>query len=114
MNKKLLISSVSAALSVLPIAALAIQIQQGEPPIQTSSLNFLITGILQVLFPVFLGLAAIMFVIAAYLYLTAQGDPDKLKTARDVVIWSVVALILGLVSLSIGPVAVQLFTGGGT
>lgn len=98
-NKKSAAIFVSGILLTLPLIAGAINAQFGQPT-QRDFVE-IINGILNIMFPIFFALAAIIFLVAAYLFLTAQGDPEKLKTARDVIIWGVVAVIVAVVSVSI-------------
>lgn len=50
---------------------------------------------------VFGAIAVICFVIAGVLFLTAQGDAEKIKTARYAVIWGFAGVIIGIVAFSI-------------
>lgn len=43
----------------------------------------------------------ICFVIAAILFLTAQGDATKLKTAKSAFIWGVAGVVIGIVAFTI-------------
>jgi phosphoglycerol transferase MdoB-like AlkP superfamily enzyme len=55
-------------------------------------------GILQTVFYI---VAAIFIIIAAFKYLTAQGDPEKVGTARQMVIYAVIAIAVALLALVI-------------
>ncbi len=44
------------------------------------------------LFAVFIIVAAIFFVIAGYQYVTALGDPEKIKKANNAVLYGVIAV----------------------
>ena len=46
-------------------------------------------------------IAVVMFVAAGILFLTAQGAPEKLKTAKAAVLWGVVGVVVGLAAFSI-------------
>lgn len=50
---------------------------------------------------IFAAVAVICFVIAGILFLTAQGQPEKLKTARSAFIWGVAGVVVGIVAFSI-------------
>lgn len=50
---------------------------------------------------VFTAVAVIMFVVAGILFLTAHGEPEKIKTARSAVIWGVAGVIVGIAAFSI-------------
>lgn len=50
-------------------------------------------------------LAGVFIVYAAYLYLTAAGSEDKVKSASNVIIYAVVAIGVGLLSQVIVAIA---------
>lgn len=50
---------------------------------------------------IFGAVAVIMFVVAGIMFLTAQGDSEKLKTARSALIWGVAGVIIGIIAFSI-------------
>jgi len=49
--------------------------------------------------------AGVFIVYAAYLYLTAAGDSEKVKSASNVIIYAVVAIGVGLLSRVIVAIA---------
>ena len=50
---------------------------------------------------IFGAIAVICFVYAGIQFLTAQGAPEKLKTAKAAVLWGVVGVVVGLAAFSI-------------
>ncbi len=57
-----------------------------------------IVGYIQALF----WIAATLFIFyAAYLYLTAAGDPEKVGVAKNQLIYAVIAIAIGLVAFSV-------------
>ena len=42
----------------------------------------------------FAGISVIMFVVAGILFITSNGEPGKITTARHAVIWGAVAIIV--------------------
>ncbi len=57
-------------------------------------------------------IVAVMFVIfAAYKFLFAQEDPEKIKSAKNQIIYAVVAIIIALLSVSFD-VIIKNFLGG--
>jgi len=59
---------------------------------------------------IFGGVAVIMFVVAGVLFLSAQGEPEKLKQARAAVIWGVAGVIVGILAFSIIAVVISILT----
>lgn len=64
------------------------------------------------LFYILLTVAAIFIIVAAYHFVTAAGDPEKIKTARNFVLYALIGVMVAF--LSRGLVAlVQLIAGFG-
>ena len=53
-----------------------------------------------VVWPVFVGASIIMLIYAGFLFVTANGDPGKIKSAREVVMWAVIGIIVGILAFS--------------
>ncbi|MFH1968074.1 MAG: hypothetical protein ABIJ84_01660 [bacterium] len=73
-------------------------------PIFNTDIYSLGVAIANIVWVVFTVIAVISFVVAGILFLTAQGDPGKITTARQAVIWGVggvVVAILGFAIISI-------------
>lgn len=47
------------------------------------------------------GLAVIMFVVAGILFITSSGEPGKITTAKNAVIWGIVGIVVAIVAFSI-------------
>lgn len=96
MNKqKILTSLVSLSILAAPVLALA------QPSGNIGSIEALIDVIEKYLWIVFGLIAVIAFVVAGILFLTAGGDPEKVKQARTAFIWGVVGVIVGILAFSI-------------
>ena len=50
------------------------------------------------LFAILLIVAAIAIIIAAYFFVTATGDPDRVKKARDFVLYALIGVLVALVA----------------
>jgi uncharacterized membrane protein len=55
-------------------------------------------------------LAVIFIIIAAFKYLTAAGDPEKVKSAGTMLIYTVVAIVVALLARAI-PLVIGSFLG---
>lgn len=90
----------SVAMAVLPVVAFAacpIPIDQVTSANAVEWFTCLIERILNfIVWPVFIGLAIIMFVWAGILFLAAHGDPGKIGEAKKAAIWGVVGVVVGL------------------
>ncbi len=60
--------------------------------------NTAIDNVFAILQTLLFALVAIFVIIAAFQYLTAQGDPEKTKTAKNMIIYAVVALGIALIA----------------
>ncbi|MCX6721093.1 MAG: hypothetical protein NT026_00595 [Candidatus Staskawiczbacteria bacterium] len=65
------------------------------------SIQSLTVAIVNVVWVVGAGIAVICFVAAGLLFLTAQGQPEKLKIARAAALWGVIGVIVMVVAFSI-------------
>ena len=102
MNKKLAIISASAlVLLALPIATFAIP-NPGVPQ-GNASLNAIqiVNKVLDFVWPLFIGFAVIMLLVAGFVFLSANGDPGKVGTARMAILWAAVGIVVGLLAFSI-------------
>jgi len=52
-------------------------------------------------YTIFFVIAAFFILFAAFTYLTAKGDPEKVKGARDQIIYAVIAIVVALLAFSI-------------
>jgi hypothetical protein len=95
MNKKITLSSILASALAVPFFASA------QPSVTIGSISQLISKLETALWTVFGGIAVVMFVVAGILFLTAQGDPEKVKTARNAAIWGVAGIVVGIMAYSI-------------
>lgn len=64
------------------------------------------------MFAILMILAVIFIFYAAYLYLTAGGDPEKVKSATRQLIFAAVAIAVALVAQGVRFVVEQLLRGG--
>ncbi|MEK7512780.1 MAG: hypothetical protein AAB601_01115 [Patescibacteria group bacterium] len=107
MVKKVVAGALAAAAVMVPLAALA----QGVTP-PAPSFNVNITGYGGVisfinniiggwLFGLLMALAVIFLLYAAFLYLTAGGDDTKVATAKKIIVYAVVAIVIALLAKAI-------------
>lgn len=106
MNKKILFIYSSSVLLALPTIIFALTAPVANP---LAIENFLF-AILNLLWLVFATLAIIAFIIAGITFLSANGDPGKVRQGRDAVIWGVVGVGVALLSVSI-PEIMKVYLG---
>lgn len=102
----------------LPLAASA-QIQ--PPPVvapgQIANINQLLSAgwvcaVIDWIFWLIIVLSIVFTLVAAFRYLTAGGDPEKVKAAGSTLVYVVVAIIVALIAKGF-PLLVSGFFGGG-
>jgi len=74
------------------------------PPGQTPTqwFNCIIDRIIDnLVFPVFAGLIIIMTIVAGILFVTARGKEDQINTAKKMMIWVTVGIVVGLIAFSV-------------
>lgn len=113
MNKKLVTLAVSVALSALPLFAFAVPVISQPNIVPGATVWTLLDSIMALIWPIMAATAIIMFVIAAFLFLTSNGDPTKVASARASVIWGAVGLAVAIVSFTIPYIVRNLFVPSG-
>lgn len=95
-------------------APLRIFAQQNVPPPITSLggfIGYLCTAI-NWLFTFLIVLAIVFVLVAAFKYLTAAGDPEKVKAASHQLIYAAVAVAVAIVAKGVPLIIGSFFTGG--
>lgn len=99
-TSKIIISLLFLAFLVTPVLASA-QIPARPNVSGLSDLDSLYTKIGDLLWQIVAIVALVLFVIAGIMFMTAQGDPTKVATARQFVIWGVVGVVVAALAYSI-------------
>jgi len=99
--KKILSSLLLLTVLIMPALALAADPNIGDRPPEVSDLSALITAILNVMWVVFVVIAVVMFVVAGILFVSSQGSPEKVATARQSFIWGIVGVVVAIIAFSI-------------
>lgn len=75
-----------------------------QNPLGSATFTGLINNIINFLFTIAVILAPILLVVAGVIFMTAAGDPGKVKTARSMLLWTIVGF--GVILISKGLVTV--------
>ncbi len=103
MSKKISVALILASVLTLPLLALAFT----PPPMpnvagnQSLSIPGIIDTTFNLIWPVLMAVVIIMFALAGFMFLTAQGNETKIATARQAVIWGCVGVAVILMGFSI-------------
>jgi hypothetical protein len=63
--------------------------------------NFIIDKVGTFLFTALIAVAVIFIIYAAYLYLLSEGEPEKIKTALNTLVYALIAIVVALISRSL-------------
>lgn len=98
--KKTLLNLALIGTLILPVAAAA---QVGGQPPNVTGLDLVGIGniIADAAWVIFTILAVVMFVVAGIMFLTAQGDPEKVKNARNAFLWGVAGIVVAILAFGI-------------
>lgn len=109
--KKSLIVLLSVSL-LLPVTVLAYT----APPEPGGGVTIVsvTAGVADAVWKVFALIALVMFVVSGILFLTAQGDPGKIKIAKDSFIWGVAGVVVAILAYSIIALVTELLKGSST
>ncbi|MDP2641493.1 MAG: pilin [Candidatus Yanofskybacteria bacterium] len=67
-------------------------------PLQADSFTDLIDNILGFIFMIASALVPLMVVLAGFLFVTGGGNPDKIKQAKNILLWTVIGFTIILLS----------------
>lgn len=96
--KKVVLLSAITLLTVFPLLTPAQITQPPETPVTIERIIGILDRFISWLFAILLALAVIFIIMAAFKYLTAAGDMEKIKSAHSMLIYAMVALGVGLIS----------------
>lgn len=101
----------AVALTAMPLLSLAAVETLPTGPRSFEDILDILETLLNWMFTILM-IVAVMFILwAAYLYLSAGGDPEKVKTASNQLIYAAVAIAVALVSQGIRFIVQQLVQG---
>ncbi len=81
-------------------------------PLKYDTFSCLIDSIIQIIFYLALAIAPLMVVYAAFLLMTAAGNPAKVTLAKNIIIWTFVGLLVVFLARGISSFISVLLTGG--
>ena len=121
--KKLILGIVIASFLLMPVAMTGLEVAQAAfPPIasmSTPSKTIASTSVMGSLgniadwiFYILIGVSVLFIVIAGIEYVTAQGDPEKIKAAGQKVLYSLIGIIVAALAKGL-VVLVQYFPKAG-
>ena len=113
MNRKVL--SLSGLLALLPAVSAFAQTATLPPPPPNSTTPLGLIGImcniLGWVFVLLILLAVVFVIVAAFRYLTAAGDPEKVKKANYTLLYAAIAVAVAILAKAV-PLLVSSLVGG--
>lgn len=85
-------------------------------PLCADSFTELINNIINFLFYIALAVAPIMIIVSGFYFITAMGEPEKIKTAKTIILWTLIGLLVIICAKGIVKLFQDVFLGqdGGT
>ena len=103
MNKKLISLFSAVSSMVLPLAASAQQYSAPFPSTRTTlSGQDIMEAVLKFMWPIFIGYAIIMFIVAGYKFIAGKADEG-----RNALIYGAIGVIVGVVAWSLPAIVTQ-------
>ncbi|MBI4119494.1 MAG: hypothetical protein HY456_01440 [Parcubacteria group bacterium] len=107
-----LTASIAVSAMLMPfLAAAQIQSPPQAPVTRIEDLIRVLNTLVNWLFAILMIIAVIFIFYAAYLYLTAGGDPEKVKTATKQLVFAAIAIAVALIAQGVKFVVSQLLGG---
>ncbi len=98
MKKKISINSTLTTLLSLGMMIVAPVVAAAPPTAPTIDFMSALNSIVNWLFAILLVVAALFIIIAAFDFVTASGDADKTKKARDFVLYALIGVLVGFLA----------------
>lgn len=92
MKKALISGLLLTTILAIPVMISATPINPGTAP--TLDTIRVLNNVVNWLFYILLIIAALFLIIAAFQFITASGDPDKVKTARNFVLFAIIGVLV--------------------
>jgi Na+-driven multidrug efflux pump len=94
------ITFLAASVLLIPVTVLAAQLYN---PIQTTDLSTFLAKLLDLVVMIVFPLIVLFIVYIGFLFVSSQGNPEKLKEAREYFFWALVGalIVLGAQALSL-------------
>lgn len=92
---------------LLPLFIASPVFAQGEEPKRIGELFVVLDNVFKYLFPL-AGLVCVVFIIiGGYMWMSAAGDPSRVKTAQNTLTWAIVGLVVVLLAVAVIEVIVR-------
>ncbi len=83
-------------------------------PLKAQSVTELLNTIIDFIFMLALGIAPIMIIVAGFFFITAMGEPEKIQTAKQIILWVLIGLLIVFCAKGIIKLFNEIFTASGS
>ena len=97
MRKSLFLGIIFSLVLVFLTATFALALEL-TPPTNATSIEALIEGITNFVFNLAIIIAPIMFIIAGFFFITSSGEPERVKKARNIFVYTLIGLVIVLIA----------------
>lgn len=91
--RQLSIAVFLSALLLMPVLVNGIAI---ENPLEADTFAELIDALVNIIFYFAVAIAPIFIIIAGFYFITAAGEPAKINTAKQIILWTLIGLLVVL------------------
>ena len=85
-----------------------------EPPTHATSVEAVITGIVNWTYKIALVVAPLMIMVGGFYLITAAGGPEKVITGRKIITWTIIGIVVVLLATSVKLVIESILEQGTT
>jgi len=75
------------------------KLAQDSPIKEPSDIFIILAKVVQYVYTIFFIVAVIFIIVAAFNFLAAGGNPEKIKSSRNQITWAMVAIAIALISV---------------
>ncbi|MBZ9572070.1 hypothetical protein KJA15_01940 [Patescibacteria group bacterium] len=80
---------------LMPLLAEAIEI---ENPLKYDTFEEIVEGIIDFIFVIAVALVPLMIIVAGFYFVTAGGDPGRIRTAKQIMFWTIIGFAIVLLA----------------
>ena len=91
---------------LFPVLVLAVAI---DNPLQVNTVVGLINIIIDIIFNFSLWVAPLMIIVAGFYFVTAAGNPNQINTAKQLILWTLIGLVIVFLARGIVGLLISFF-----
>ena len=97
-DKKISYSFLILVIGLIFLIPASAQMVEIDNPIEWDNFTDLVHAIIKFIFNIALAIVPMIFIIAGFFFITAAGDPEKIKKAKDMVLWTIIGFMVILLA----------------